>query len=59
MPQLSVPNRPIEGPSAWVRTDLRPEDWRVELSTACLDEIRQRGRRIAGLPAADDRARRG
>lgn len=41
MPQLSVSNRPIEGPSAWVRTDLRPEDWRVELSTACLDEIRQ------------------
>jgi hypothetical protein len=40
MPQLSAPSRPIEGPSAWVRADLRPENWRVELSTACLDEIR-------------------
>ncbi|MFZ3238668.1 MAG: TauD/TfdA family dioxygenase [Stellaceae bacterium] len=41
MPQLSVPNRPIEGPSAWVRADVRPEDWRVELDAACLAEIRR------------------
>ena len=41
MPQLSVSNRPIDGPSAWVRADVRPEDWRVELSAACLDEIRR------------------
>jgi hypothetical protein len=30
----------IEGPSAWVRADIRTEDWRLELSAACLDEIR-------------------
>src|SRR5271169_1134124 len=41
MPQLSVSTRPIDGPSAWVRRDVRPEDWRVELSAACLDEIRR------------------
>ncbi|HEV2098682.1 MAG TPA: TauD/TfdA family dioxygenase [Stellaceae bacterium] len=41
MPQTSVSNRPIEGPSAWVRADIRTEDWRVELSRACLDEIRR------------------
>jgi hypothetical protein len=41
MPQLSVPSLPIDGPSAWVRADVRPEDWRVELSAACLDEIRR------------------
>ena len=41
MPQLSVLTQPIEGPSAWVRADVRTEDWRVELSKACLDEIRQ------------------
>ena len=36
---LSGPG-PIEGPSAWRRRDIRPEDYRVELSSACLDEIR-------------------
>jgi hypothetical protein len=41
MPDLSVPNRPIEGPSAWVRPGVRPEDWRIELSPGCLDEIRR------------------
>ncbi|MGH7116735.1 MAG: hypothetical protein ACREE9_19850, partial [Stellaceae bacterium] len=41
MPQMSVAARPIEGPSAWVRGDVRTEDWRVELSAACLDEIRR------------------
>jgi hypothetical protein len=40
MPRLSLPSRPIEGPSAWVRADLKPEDWRVELDTRCCDEIR-------------------
>jgi hypothetical protein len=29
----------IEGPSVWRRRDLRPEEWRVELSAACRDEI--------------------
>jgi Taurine catabolism dioxygenase TauD, TfdA family len=32
---------PIEGPSAWVRADVRPEDWRVELDLTCRDEIRR------------------
>jgi Taurine catabolism dioxygenase TauD, TfdA family len=41
MPQRSVSTRPIDGPSAWVRADVRAEDWRVELSGACLDEIRR------------------
>ena len=31
---------PIQGPGAWRRRDIRSEDYRVELSTACLDEIR-------------------
>jgi alpha-ketoglutarate-dependent taurine dioxygenase len=34
---LSYPS--INGPSAWRRTDLRSEDYRVDLSAACLDEI--------------------
>jgi alpha-ketoglutarate-dependent taurine dioxygenase len=41
MPQMSVAARQIEGPSAWVRADVRIEDWRVELTSACLDEIRR------------------
>jgi alpha-ketoglutarate-dependent taurine dioxygenase len=41
MPQSAVACRPIEGPSAWVRADLRAEDWRVALDAACLDEIRR------------------
>ena len=39
MPRMSLPSRPIEGPSAWVRADLKPEDWRVELDAHCRDEI--------------------
>jgi alpha-ketoglutarate-dependent taurine dioxygenase len=41
MADLSIPNRPIEGPSAWVRADIRSEDWQVELDAACRDEIRR------------------
>ena len=40
MPRMSLRSRPIEGPSAWVRADLKPEDWRVELDARCHDEIR-------------------
>ena len=40
MPHTSLPTRPIEGPSAWMRADVCTEDWRVELSDTCLDEIR-------------------
>jgi Taurine catabolism dioxygenase TauD, TfdA family len=39
--ELSVVRRPMEGPSAWVRADIRTEDWRVELDASCLDEIRR------------------
>ena len=31
----------IDGPSAWRRADLRTEDYRVDLSPRCLDEIRR------------------
>lgn len=31
----------IDGPSAWRHADLRSEDYRVDLSPACLDEIRR------------------
>jgi hypothetical protein len=41
MTSLSVTSAPIEGPSAWRRADLRPEDWRVELSETCIDEVRR------------------
>jgi Taurine catabolism dioxygenase TauD, TfdA family len=50
MPQLSVPSRPIEGPSAWARRDVRIEDWRVELSAACLDEIRRVADELRAYP---------
>ena len=32
---------PIEGPSAWRRRDLDEADYRIDLSPACLDEIRR------------------
>ncbi|HEY3911201.1 MAG TPA: TauD/TfdA family dioxygenase [Stellaceae bacterium] len=41
MPQTSVAAQPIEAPSAWLRHQVRTEDWRVELDAACLDEIRR------------------
>jgi alpha-ketoglutarate-dependent taurine dioxygenase len=31
----------IEGPSAWVGRNVQPEDYRVELSAACHDEVRR------------------
>ena len=39
MPEMSLPSRPLEGPSTWVRADLRVEDWRVKLDACCRDEI--------------------
>ena len=38
------------GPSAWSRRDVRPEDYRVELSAACLDEIRRAVDDIRAFP---------
>ena len=34
-------NKTIEGASAWVRSDVRPEEYRIDLPAACLDEIRR------------------
>jgi hypothetical protein len=40
----------IAGPSAWRRGDIRSEDYRVELSGACLDEIRRVADEIRAYP---------
>ncbi len=50
MPALSIPNRPIEGPSAWVRAAVHPEDWLIELSGDCLDEIRRAVEELRAYP---------
>jgi alpha-ketoglutarate-dependent taurine dioxygenase len=34
-------NAPIEGSSVWARRDIRAEDYRIQLSAACLGEIRR------------------
>src|SRR6516165_4388293 len=34
-------DKAIEGPSVWTRRDIRPEEYRIDLSIACLDEIRR------------------
>ena len=41
---------PIDGASAWVGRDVRPEDYRVELSVACHDEIRRAVDEIRAFP---------
>jgi alpha-ketoglutarate-dependent taurine dioxygenase len=43
-------NAPIEGPGVWARRDVRPEEYRVELSPACLDEIRRAVDEIRAFP---------
>jgi alpha-ketoglutarate-dependent taurine dioxygenase len=43
-------NTPIEGPSVWARREVRPEDYRVDLSAACLDEIRRAVDEIRTFP---------
>jgi hypothetical protein len=50
MPRLSVPSQPIEGPSAWVRADLKAEDWLVELDARCRDEIRRTVEELRAYP---------
>src|SRR5215469_798886 len=40
----------VDGPSAWVGRDVRPEDYRVELSPACLDDIRRAVDEIRAFP---------
>src|SRR5215471_11601236 len=34
-------NKTIEGANAWVRSDVRPEEYRIDLPDACLGEIRR------------------
>jgi hypothetical protein len=41
---------PIEGPSVWTRRDVRPEESRVDLSAACLDEICRAAEEIREFP---------
>src|SRR5438105_4294393 len=40
MTDLSARHEPIDGASAWIGRDVQAEDYRVELSVACHDEIR-------------------
>ena len=40
----------IEGPSAWVGRNVQPEDYRVELSAACHDEIRRAVAELRAFP---------
>jgi hypothetical protein len=40
----------IAGPSAWHRTDIRSEDYRVVLSGGCLDEIRRAAEELRAYP---------
>ncbi len=41
---------PIEGPSVWTRRDVRAEEYRIDLSAACLDEIRRAADEIRAYP---------
>src|SRR5215470_12776469 len=43
-------NEPIDGPSAWLRREIRSEDYLVELSADCLDEIRRAADEIRAFP---------
>ncbi|MBO0735341.1 MAG: TauD/TfdA family dioxygenase [Alphaproteobacteria bacterium] len=43
-------DRPIDGASAWVSSDIRVEDYRVELCAAGLDEIRRAVDEIRAFP---------
>src|SRR5437764_7656910 len=40
----------IDGPSVWTRRDLRPEEYRIDLSAACLEEIRRAADEIRAFP---------
>jgi alpha-ketoglutarate-dependent taurine dioxygenase len=43
-------NGPINGPSVWTRRDVSPEEYQIELSTACVDEIRRAVDEIRAFP---------
>ncbi len=40
----------IDGESVWTRRDVRPEEYRIDLSAACLDEIRRAADEIRDHP---------
>src|ERR1700721_2913932 len=40
----------IDGGSVWTRRDVRPEEYRIDLSAACLDEIRRAADEIRAYP---------
>ena len=42
--------QPIDGASVWTRGDVRPEEYRIDLSAACLDEIRRAADEIRAYP---------
>jgi alpha-ketoglutarate-dependent taurine dioxygenase len=42
--------QPVAGKSAWRRSDLHPDDYRVDLSFACLEEIRRAVDEIRAYP---------
>ncbi|HEX5321145.1 MAG TPA: TauD/TfdA family dioxygenase [Stellaceae bacterium] len=42
--------RAIEGPGAWRRETVRPDAYRIELSAACLDEIREAADELRRFP---------
>lgn len=46
----TIVSAPIEGPSAWTRRDLHPDGYRVELTAACLDEIRRLADELRRFP---------
>ena len=50
MTEMTPIDMPIEGPSVWTRRDVHPEDYRVELSAACLDEIRRAADDVREFP---------
>jgi hypothetical protein len=43
-------NMAIEGASVWARRDVRPEEYRIDLSVLCLDEIRRTIDEIRAFP---------
>jgi alpha-ketoglutarate-dependent taurine dioxygenase len=40
----------IEGASVWMRREIRPEEYRIDLSAACLDEIRRAADEMSAYP---------
>ena len=43
-------NQPIEGPGVWMGRDVQPEEYRIDFSAVCLDEIRRAVDEIRKFP---------